>query len=731
MAGEPSPIASTSQALPIAPVLLVNPRPKSSHDTRDDDDVRPIALLQLGPLAHQLGPKQHFRHLLLLLFLYRLLHSSPEPFEPPTRPHFSPPHLSPPTTPLHSAPPLIPAPAPLSPPPFLHQTPTSPPPPPPHNALQSHLFETGLLQGALSDVHLLCFGHVYRLHSIVLAQSVFFTNLLSGGFSEERAGPRKFGEDNELIEIGLREPMTRAAFEFSIARMYGGGPALVPPPWARATPLSPLSPAFERLWSKAAGKSPSRDAPPSTSPTTPTEDWLVLLSEGVQPATPTFLISLLATATYLEIPFVQQEVFKVLQSTITPWTVSRYLSFALGHGLGPSAYPTELDSPCRGLESVGTAYSTARSRTSTNNSTTSFLSSAASASSSSFDDPNATVFVGPEGTRVGEAVAMWLAKWGTDVFLVEEWLAASGTSRSPNDDDALPSLPTFDQLCLIRNDVSPTTGHPYVPDRVITSAFFSAQELKLKIPSTSSSSLTSHALYETPRDNHNNPTNDSRAGSPSTLPTESTHLNLAARVNPLLDPLKLVDNSQRFFLVPFVPLEPFRISLQFWNVAGLQDKQRIYSNSFFYLGSAYNCYLQRLNKRGLQLGIYLHRQNHLEPLPDPSRAGGPGSSPFGSPSLLSPSPPSKVTPVPYVDKRKQIQVFFSLWCPNQLGVSVTRFSSGPDSFAVSQSWGWKSSSLRSEEYLGSASLDLPTTPGGTQEANRFSSLRVTLVMGVV
>lgn len=86
------------------------------------------------------------------------------------------------------------------------------------NALQSHLYETGLLQGALSDVHLLAFGRVYRLHSIVLAQSVFFASLLTGGFSEHRASPRNPSDPADLISVGLREPMTRAAFEFIVAR---------------------------------------------------------------------------------------------------------------------------------------------------------------------------------------------------------------------------------------------------------------------------------------------------------------------------------------------------------------------------------------------------------------------------------------------------------------------------------------------------------------------------------
>ncbi|KAH8920206.1 hypothetical protein BT69DRAFT_435043 [Atractiella rhizophila] len=47
------------------------------------------------------------------------------------------------------------------------------------------------------------------------------------------------------------------------------------------------------------------------------------------------------------------------------------------------------------------------------------------------------------------------------------------------------------------------------------------------------------------------------------------------------------------------------------------------------------------------------------------------------------------------------------------------FASGPDSFAVSQSWGWKSTSLRSEEYLGAGA-------GG-----KWDSLRCTIVMGVI
>ncbi|KAM0756350.1 hypothetical protein T439DRAFT_376559 [Meredithblackwellia eburnea MCA 4105] len=154
----------------------------------------------------------------------------------------------------------------------------------------------------------------------------------------------------------------------------------------------------------------------------------------------------------------------------------------------------------------------------------------------------------------------------------------------------------------------------------------------------------------------------------------------------------------------WVPFEPFRVCVEFWGVGVLSDKQRLYSSTFFYAGSAYNLYLQRLQKKGVQLGIYLHRQNHHEPFPSATRPT---------------SPPE----IPYIDRRKAIQVFFSLYCSNQLGNSLTKFSSGPDSFSISQSWGWRWNSIRSEEYLG--------TVDGSGKDGKYSSLRVSLVMGLI
>lgn len=54
------------------------------------------------------------------------------------------------------------------------------------------------------------------------------------------------------------------------------------------------------------------------------------------------------------------------------------------------------------------------------------------------------------------------------------------------------------------------------------------------------------------------------------------------------------------------------------------------------------------------------------------------------------------------DPRKVVKLFFCITCHSSLGTALTCFSSAPDVFTVSQSWGWKSSSLRSEEYLSPA-----------------------------
>jgi hypothetical protein len=51
----------------------------------------------------------------------------------------------------------------------------------------------------------------------------------------------------------------------------------------------------------------------------------------------------------------------------------------------------------------------------------------------------------------------------------------------------------------------------------------------------------------------------------------------------------------------------------------------------------------------------------------------------------------------YVDTRPMIQTYFKIFSPSRKGKMLSMFSSRPDSFNFSQSWGWKSSSLILDE----------------------------------
>ena len=242
---------------------------------------------------------------------------------------------------------------------------------------------------------------------------------------------------------------------------------------------------------------------------------------------------------------------------------------------------------------------------------------------------------------------------------------------------------------------------------------------------------------------------------------------------------------------------PYRFSVEFWDVDLLKEKSRLYSHTIWYAGSLFNVYVQVVRKKGqTQLGIYLQRQSHVDPIPAPStpfssllgtpkisglasqsdrhlerhptlpsprpspsvlhyspsihplarsttglvqpttqaRAASPPSPP-GSPQSLPSTPPSLNAPStsqpycpgqPYRDPRAAVSAYFSITSASTTGSSQTRFSSTPDVFSVSQSWGWKSSSLRGEEMELGAQGVSPSANRG-----REVSLRATVVLGLV
>lgn len=226
------------------------------------------------------------------------------------------------------------------------------------------------------------------------------------------------------------------------------------------------------------------------------------------------------------------------------------------------------------------------------------------------------------------------------------------------------------------------------------------------------------------------------------------------------------------------PFPPFRFSVEFWGVEALKEKSRLHSQTVWYAGSLFNVYVQVVRKKGLQLGVYLHRQSSVDPLPTPSappdnsdidsdvfgrvrsaslsaatpllqaassaasvtrpstaqintspvswtRSTTPVSSPTSShspPVPISHSPTT--THQPYRDPRQSILAYFSILCASATGSSLTKFSSAPDIFAINQSWGWKSS--RTEEYV-----DQIAGQEGVALTAREVSLRATVLLVVV
>ena len=65
--------------------------------------------------------------------------------------------------------------------------------------------------------------------------------------------------------------------------------------------------------------------------------------------------------------------------------------------------------------------------------------------------------------------------------------------------------------------------------------------------------------------------------------------------------------------ITFTNYPPFRFAAEFPPIRSLKEKKRVYSNTVFYAGSLWNVYIQKKETdKGTEVGIYLHRQRHLE-----------------------------------------------------------------------------------------------------------------------
>ncbi|KAL1918836.1 uncharacterized protein VTP21DRAFT_2858 [Calcarisporiella thermophila] len=274
---------------------------------------------------------------------------------------------------------------------------------------------------------------------------------------------------------------------------------------------------------------------------------------------------------------------------------------------------------------------------------------------------------------------------------------------------------SFEELNSIKRDIDPATGKPYVPDDIIKDALWQQVELRTRIMAASETDeklgivVGEHEPHPT---RHIIPDADyTKVGESIANATSASHQHQHQRQQDEKE--KPRREYSRF--------APFRFSIEFTDVSALKEKHRVYSHTVFYAGSNWNLYIQKIRgpRRNMQLGVYLHRQSsspdsaagelvvverELDGTTTTTRTslGGSGTSHF---SL-------------YTDRRLRVKTWFKIVCASH-GPShmLTQFQSTPDDFKLMQSWGWRSTTLCSEDYSASE---------GNPDVLRFS-----IVMGHV
>lgn len=364
--------------------------------------------------------------------------------------------------------------------------------PPMLRALHQHL-SSSLFNSTCADIRIRAFERTYALHRIFLVQSTFFHSLLVGEFQEAQSRLGVWRSDqmsdpvehtrsttseekgDNVMQLHFDDPnITRPAFEYCIAALYGAAPQLVLPSWSSPSPAHPLTNEYEpehlfRCFTESSIQpslmSDESDGDNDKSMQTPISPQ--------HPATPRFLLSLLATATYLGIPSVASQAVTLVLCSITPFTVSHYLRFALGYGIqgameakerrgAPSqVWDWELEGPAWGLanlaqgsssrshkigseartDAVSTLTQTAQAvslhdrvaddtiddtkehdpSTESQTATLGYLDEA-DASMETYDTEHCGFFYGAQSDKIGEACSCWLLRWGADVLLAEEQL---------------------------------------------------------------------------------------------------------------------------------------------------------------------------------------------------------------------------------------------------------------------------------------------------------------------
>lgn len=88
-------------------------------------------------------------------------------------------------------------------------------------SLGEFLYKKGFLGGLASDVTIVCFGHEYHLHKLILSRSSFFASLVSSTWTDDSDNHSPSKSRVHEIDFSHDENVTRQSFELALARLYG------------------------------------------------------------------------------------------------------------------------------------------------------------------------------------------------------------------------------------------------------------------------------------------------------------------------------------------------------------------------------------------------------------------------------------------------------------------------------------------------------------------------------
>lgn len=222
----------------------------------------------------------------------------------------------------------------------------------------------------------------------------------------------------------------------------------------------------------------------------------------------------------------------------------------------------------------------------------------------------------------------------------------------------------MEDVVTISQEISPTTGKPYVPLSVLQAGIWHHSVLRHRILSSSALGITETTADILGRLNSLNHVNHEREatrryfsipvdsfsrlgdhGIETTSMDQLFESSSHAPSSELFNMSRTTSETNFFGLVPepmiasscvlvdktgkvhWSPYPPLRFAVEFSDLDSLKEKPCLYSHTVWYAGSLFNVRVQIVRKKGEQLGIYLHRQSSVSPVPPSSTPSSPPLTP--------------------------------------------------------------------------------------------------------